>query len=56
MPITDAMMRLIMKNGTAVDISDLAREEGMVDLRRAGLLKVMTGVTSLAEVEAVTND
>ncbi|MCD5330679.1 Flp pilus assembly complex ATPase component TadA, partial [Chromobacterium piscinae] len=56
MPISDPMMRLIMKNGTAVDISDLAREEGMVDLRRAGLLKVMTGMTSLAEVEAVTND
>ncbi|AXE29204.1 type IV-A pilus assembly ATPase PilB [Chromobacterium phragmitis] len=56
MPISDAMMRLIMKNGTSVDISDLAREEGMVDLRRAGLLKVMRGVTSLAEVEAVTND
>ncbi|MCD4483172.1 type IV-A pilus assembly ATPase PilB [Chromobacterium vaccinii] len=56
MPISDAMMRLIMKNGTAVDISDLAKEEGMVDLRRAGLLKVMTGMTSLAEVEAVTND
>ncbi|VEB45087.1 Type II traffic warden ATPase [Chromobacterium violaceum] len=56
MPISDAMMRLIMKNGTSIDISDLAKEEGMVDLRRAGLLKVMSGVTSLAEVEAVTND
>ena len=56
MPITDAMTRLIMKNGTAVDISDLALQEGMVDLRHAGLLKVKRGVTSLAEIEAVTND
>ncbi|OWY37609.1 type IV-A pilus assembly ATPase PilB [Xenophilus sp. AP218F] len=56
MPITEAMTRLIMKNGTAVDIADLAREEGMVDLRHAGLLKVKSGVTSLAEVVAVTND
>ncbi|MBI3145881.1 MAG: type IV-A pilus assembly ATPase PilB [Pseudogulbenkiania sp.] len=56
MPITDAMTRLIMKNGTAVDIADLARREGMVDLRRAGLLKVKQGITSLAEIEAVTNE
>lgn len=57
MPITDAMTRLIsMKNGTAVDIADLALREGMVDLRHAGLLKVKQGVTSLAEIEVVTND
>ncbi|AUH49714.1 type IV-A pilus assembly ATPase PilB [Chromobacterium sp. ATCC 53434] len=56
MPISDAMTRLIMKNGTAVDIADLAKEEGMVDLRHAGLMKVRQGVTSLAEIEAVTND
>ncbi|UTH72262.1 type IV-A pilus assembly ATPase PilB [Chromobacterium sp. IIBBL 290-4] len=56
MPISDAMTRLIMKNGTAVDIADLAKQEGMVDLRRAGLIKVRRGLTSLAEIEAVTND
>ena len=36
MPITDAMTRLIMQNGTAIDIADRARQEGMVDLRHAG--------------------
>ena len=56
MPITDAMTRLIMQNGTAIDINDLALKEGMVDLRHAGLLKVKRGLTSLAEIEAVTND
>lgn len=56
MPITDAIQRVIMRNGTAVDIADIAYEEGMVDLRRAGLLKVMQGVTSLEEVYAKTND
>ncbi len=56
MPITDAMIRLIMSDGNAVQINDLAREEGMVDLRRAGLLKVMRGLTSLTEIEAVTNE
>lgn len=56
MPITDAMVRLIMSDGNAVDIADLARKEGMVDLRHAGLLKVKRGVTSLTEIEAVTNE
>lgn len=56
MPITDAMVRLIMSDGNAVDIADLARKEGMVDLRHAGLLKVKRGITSLTEIEAVTNE
>jgi type IV pilus assembly protein PilB len=56
MPISDAMTRLIMQNGTAIDINDLALKEGMIDLRHAGLLKVKKGLTSLAEIEAVTND
>ena len=37
------------------DIADQARREGVLDLRQAGLLKVKTGITSLEEVEAVTN-
>lgn len=55
MPITDEMTRIILKNGTSVDIADQARREGVLDLRQAGLLKVKTGITSLEEVEAVTN-
>ena len=56
MPITDEIQRVIMKNGTAVDIADIAYKEGMVDLRTAGLLKTMQGLTSLEEVAASTND
>jgi type IV pilus assembly protein PilB len=55
MPITDEMTRIILKNGTSVDIADQARREGVMDLRQAGLLKVKAGITSLEEVEAVTN-
>jgi len=55
MPITDEMTRIILKNGTATDIADQARREGVLDLRQAGLLKVKSGQTSLEEVEAVTN-
>lgn len=56
MPITDEMQKVIMNNGTEVDIENMAYQEGMVDLRRAGLLKVMQGLTSLEEVTANTND
>jgi len=33
-----------------------SRKEGVRDLRQSGLLKVKQGVTSLEEVEAVTNE
>ena len=55
MPITDAMVRIILKGGNESDIADQARLEGVLDLRQAGLLKVKSGLTSLEEVEAVTN-
>jgi type IV pilus assembly protein PilB len=44
-----------MKNGTAIDIADQAKREGVADLRTSGLLKIKRGQTSLDEVEAVTN-
>ena len=56
MPISEEMQRVIMNNGTEVDIMNMAYQEGMVDLRHAGLLKVMQGLTSLEEVLAHTND
>ncbi|MDD2832858.1 MAG: type IV-A pilus assembly ATPase PilB [Methylotenera sp.] len=56
MPITDAISRIIMKHGTAHDIADQARAEGVNDLRRSGILKVMQGLTSIEEVEACTNE
>lgn len=56
MPITDAISRIIMKNGTAHDIADQAQQDGVNDLRRSGILKVMQGLTSIEEVEACTNE
>ncbi|MCH4563660.1 type IV-A pilus assembly ATPase PilB [Halomonas sp. EGI 63088] len=55
-PISDAMSQLIMRQGNSMDFDTLAREEGHPDLRRSGLLKVMQGLTSLAEVNRVTKD
>jgi type IV pilus assembly protein PilB len=56
MPVSDAMSRLIMKNGTAHDIADQARKEGIRDLRQSGLLKIKQGHTSIEEVLSVTNE
>ena len=56
MPITDELQRIIMKNGTAIDIADQAKKEGVYDLRRSGLRKVRAGMTSLEEVEGCTNE
>ena len=55
MPVTEAIQRLIMANGTALDIAEQARREGVDDLRRSGLLKVKRGLTSLDEVLGSTN-
>lgn len=56
MPISEDVNRIIMSHGNAIDIADQARREGVRDLRQSGLLKVKQGVTSLEEVEAVTNE
>ncbi|MCM8610867.1 type IV-A pilus assembly ATPase PilB [Accumulibacter sp.] len=55
MPVSDAIQRIIMENGTERDIALQARQEGVLDLRRAGLLKVKQGLTSLDEVLGSTN-
>jgi len=56
MPISEAMGRIIMSEGNAIDIADQAREEGIDDLRRSALRKVMAGLTSLEEANRVTQD
>jgi type IV pilus assembly protein PilB len=56
LPVTDEMRQLIMRGGNSIDIADQARREGVRDLRQSGLLKVRAGITSLEEIEAVTNE
>ncbi|MBI1396457.1 MAG: type IV-A pilus assembly ATPase PilB [Betaproteobacteria bacterium] len=56
MPISEDINRIIMKNGDAIDIAEQAQREGVRDLRQSGLLKVKQGLTSLEEIEAVTNE
>jgi type IV pilus assembly protein PilB len=54
MPISDAMSRIIMEGGNAIDLADQADKEGINDLRKSGLLKIKQGVTSLEEINRVT--
>jgi type IV pilus assembly protein PilB len=54
MEVSEAMGRIIMEGGNALQIADQAANEGVYDLRRAGLNKVKEGVTSLVEINRVT--
>jgi type IV pilus assembly protein PilB len=54
MPVTEAIGRIIMEGGNAIDIADQAAKDGVWDLRRAGLEKVKQGMTSIEEINSVT--
>jgi type IV pilus assembly protein PilB len=56
MPITEEIQRIILTQGTAMDIAKQAQREGVRDLRQSGLIKVKAGVTTLEEIIAVTNE
>ena len=56
MTISDDMRQVIMREGNALDIAAQAKKEGIRNLRESGLLKVKSGVTSLEEIEAITNE
>jgi type IV pilus assembly protein PilB len=55
MPISEPMQQIIMRGGTQLDLEKQAQKDGVSDLRISGLKKVKDGVTSLSEVESVTN-
>ena len=55
MPISKKMKGLIMAGCTENEIEACSREDGILDLRQSGLNKVKLGLTSLEEVERVTN-
>ncbi|MCZ6668131.1 MAG: type IV-A pilus assembly ATPase PilB [Gammaproteobacteria bacterium] len=56
MGISDAMGRLIMGGANSIDLADQARKEGIDDLRRSALKKVMAGMLSLEEANRITKD
>jgi type IV pilus assembly protein PilB len=56
MPISEEIQRLILKNGSAMDIRQQGTREGVRNLRMSGLWKVKQGMTSVDEVLGCTND
>lgn len=56
MPISEEIQRIILRDGSALEISKQAKAEGVRSLRDAGLHKAKMGLTSLEEVLAVTNE
>ena len=56
MPISEEIQRIILAEGTAMDIASQAQREGVRDLRQSGLVKVRSGVTTLEEIIAATNE
>ena len=55
MKMSDEIARTIMEGGNSLQIASQAKTQGMRDLRQSGLLKVIHGVTSIAEVNRVTS-
>ncbi|RYG14535.1 MAG: type IV-A pilus assembly ATPase PilB [Burkholderiales bacterium] len=56
MPISDEIQRIILRDGSALDIAAQSKLEGVRSLRQSGLAKVRQGLTSLEEVLGCTND
>ncbi len=54
LPITEGIKRIILEGGSALQIKKQALEEGMLTLRRCGILNALRGKTSLEEVLRVT--
>jgi type IV pilus assembly protein PilB len=54
MRMTEAVKRLVVEKAHIADIKKQALSEGMLTLRRCGLLNAARGKTSLEEVEAIT--
>jgi len=56
MELGDEIRQLIMRNADAASITNVARRNGMRNLREDGWLKVMNGVTTPDEVMRVTQE
>jgi general secretion pathway protein E len=56
MPVDDEIRKLIVKGADAGQLTDMARRNGMRNLREDGWIKVRDGVTTVEEVMRVTQE
>ena len=54
MPVSEAVKRIVVDRGSVLDVKAQALKEGMITLRRCGILNAMRGKTSVEEVLQVT--
>jgi type IV pilus assembly protein PilB len=56
MTLSEKMCELILEGGNSLQLTQLAKAEGINDLRASGLNKVRMGITSLQEIDRVTKE
>lgn len=56
MPISEKMRALILNGGNALQMAELSKSEGINDLRASGLEKIRQGITSLEEIDRITEE
>lgn len=56
MTLNEQMNELILAGGNALQLTQLAKAQGINDLRTSGLNKVRMGITSLEEIDRVTKE
>lgn len=55
-PVSEKIGKLILERASSSDIEKMAREEGMVNLKQDGYLKVAEGITTVEEVLRVAQE
>ena len=55
-PVDDDIQKTIINHSTANEIMKIAKEKGTVTMRQDGILKVLSGITTIEEVNRVASD
>lgn len=56
MRISEPMRDIILRGGTSTDLENKAEEEGILNLRQSGLIKVAAGIFSFDELNRITKE
>ena len=54
--VDEDIQKLIIKKATSAEIMNVAKEKGTVTMRQDGILKALSGITTLTEVDRVASD
>ena len=54
--VDDDIQKLIVSHATSADIMKVAKQKGTVTMRQDGMLKALSGITTMEEVNRVASD